>query len=70
MTQPTLRFLQLTTAQLADAQRPLAEQIENVSNVGIGGLYNLLLRSPVFGQRFFDLLYYCFGTHVAAAQPQ
>lgn len=58
MTQPTPRFPQLTTVQLTNAQRPLAEQIEKVSSVGIGGPYNLLLRSPVFGQRMFDLLYY------------
>jgi 4-carboxymuconolactone decarboxylase len=58
MTNPTPRFPQLTTAQLSDEQRPLAEQIEKISSVGIGGPYNLLLRSPVFGQRMFDLLYY------------
>jgi 4-carboxymuconolactone decarboxylase len=29
-----------------------------VSSVGIGGPYNLLLRSPVLGQRLFDLFYY------------
>lgn len=58
MVQPTPRFPQLTTATLTDEQRPLAEQIEKVSSVGIGGPYNLLLRSPVFGQRMFDLLYY------------
>ena len=29
-----------------------------VSSVGIGGPYNPLLRSPVMGQRMFDLLYY------------
>jgi 4-carboxymuconolactone decarboxylase len=29
-----------------------------VSSVGLGGPYNPLLRSPVMGQRMFDLLYY------------
>ena len=29
-----------------------------VSSVGIGGPYNPLLRSPVLGQRMFDLLHY------------
>jgi 4-carboxymuconolactone decarboxylase len=52
------RFSQLIASELVDAQRPLAEQIEKVSSVGLGGPYNLLLRSPVFGQRMFDLLYY------------
>src|SRR5260370_28234664 len=29
-----------------------------ISSVGIGGPYNPMLRSPVFGQRMFDLLDY------------
>ena len=29
-----------------------------VSSIGLGGPYNPLLRSPVMGQRMFDLLYY------------
>jgi 4-carboxymuconolactone decarboxylase len=52
------RFSQLTMDQLSDQQKPLAEQIMKVSSVGIGGPYNPLLRSPVLGQRMFDLLYY------------
>ena len=52
------RFPQLTTEQLTDAQKPLAEQIMKVSSVGLGGPYNPLLRSPVLGQRMFDLLHY------------
>ncbi len=52
------RFPQLTMDQLSDQQKPLAEQIMKVSSVGIGGPYNPLLRSPVLGQRMFDLLYY------------
>ncbi len=39
-------------------QKPLGEQIMKVSSVGLGGPYNLLIRSPVMGQRMFDLLYY------------
>jgi len=58
MAQPTPRFPQLTSADLSDEQRPLAGQIEKVSSVGIGGPYNILLRSPVLGQRMFDLLAY------------
>ena len=52
------RFSQLTIDQLSDQQKPLAEQIMKVSSVGIGGPYNPLLRSPVLGQRMFDLLHY------------
>jgi 4-carboxymuconolactone decarboxylase len=52
------RFPQLTMEQLTDKQRPLGEQIMKVSSVGLAGPYNPMLRSPVFGQRMFDLLYY------------
>jgi 4-carboxymuconolactone decarboxylase len=52
------RFPLLTMEQLSDAQRPLGEQIMKVSSVGLGGPYNPLLRSPVLGQRMFDLLRY------------
>ena len=52
------RFPQLTMADLNDAQRPLGEAIMKISRVGIAGPYNPMLRSPVFGQRMFDLLAY------------
>jgi 4-carboxymuconolactone decarboxylase len=52
------RFAQLTMDQLNDEQNPLAQQIMKVSKVGLGGPYNPLLRSPVLGQKMFDLLYY------------
>jgi 4-carboxymuconolactone decarboxylase len=52
------RFPQLTVADLTDAQRPLGEAIMKISAVGIAGPYNPMLRSPVFGQRMFDLLAY------------
>jgi 4-carboxymuconolactone decarboxylase len=52
------RFPQLTMDQLTDAQKPLGEQIMKVSSVGLGGPYNPMLRSPVFGQKMFELLYY------------
>ncbi len=52
------RFSQLTMDRLTEQQKPLAEQIMKVSSVGIGGPYNPLLRSPVLGQRMFDLLHY------------
>jgi 4-carboxymuconolactone decarboxylase len=52
------RFPQLTMEQLSEQQKPLAEKIVKVSSVGLGGPYNLMLRSPVLGQRTFDLLHY------------
>jgi 4-carboxymuconolactone decarboxylase len=52
------RFPLLSLEQLHPYQRPLGEQIMKVSSVGLGGPYNPLLRSPVLGQRMFDLLYY------------
>src|SRR6202158_5422066 len=52
------RFPQLTVEQLNEQQKPLGEQILKVSSVGLGGPYSPLLRSPVLGQRMFDLLYY------------
>ena len=54
----TPRFPQLILDQLSAAQKPLADQVMKVSSVGIGGPYNLLLRSPVLGQRLFDLFDY------------
>jgi 4-carboxymuconolactone decarboxylase len=52
------RFTQLGLDELVMEQRALAERILGVSSVGIGGPYNLLLRSPVLGDRMFDLLHY------------
>jgi 4-carboxymuconolactone decarboxylase len=52
------RFPQLTMTDLTEAQRPLGEAIMKISRVGIAGPYNPMLRSPVFGQRMFDLLAY------------
>ena len=54
----TPRFPQLAPDQLDAAQKPLGDQVMKVSSVGIGGPYNLLLRSPVLGQRLFDLFDY------------
>jgi 4-carboxymuconolactone decarboxylase len=53
-----MRFPQLTLDQLNEQQKPLGDQIMTVSSLGIGGPYNLLLRSPVLGQRLYDLFYY------------
>ena len=52
------RFPQLAMDQLTDQQKALGEEIMKVSSVGLGGPYNPLLRSPVLGQRMFDLLHY------------
>ncbi len=63
MTAPTAtakqpRFPQLTMDQLDEQQKPLGEQIMKVSSVGLGGPYNPMIRSPVLGQRLYDLFYY------------
>jgi 4-carboxymuconolactone decarboxylase len=52
------RFPQLSAERLTDEQKPLAAQIMNISSVGIGGPYNVLLRSPVMAQKMYDLLDY------------
>ena len=52
------RFSQLQADQLTPAQRPLGDKILKVSSVGLYGPYNLLLRSPVMGERMFQLLDY------------
>jgi 4-carboxymuconolactone decarboxylase len=52
------RFPQLSMDQLDEKQRPLGEEIVKVSSVGLGGPYNPIIRSPVLGQRLFDLFHY------------
>ncbi|QQN65451.1 carboxymuconolactone decarboxylase family protein [Bradyrhizobium diazoefficiens] len=52
------RFPQVTMNQLNEQQKPLANQIMKVSSVGLGGPYNAMIRSPVLGQRLYDLFYY------------
>jgi 4-carboxymuconolactone decarboxylase len=52
------RFPQLTMEQLTDAQKSLGEQVMKVSSVGLAGPYNPMMRSPVLGQRLFDLFHY------------
>lgn len=52
------RFPQLTMDQLSAQQKPLGEQIVKVSSVGLAGPYNPMMRSPVLGQRLFDLYHY------------
>jgi 4-carboxymuconolactone decarboxylase len=52
------RFPQLTMEQLNEQQRPLGEQVMKVSSVGLAGPYNPMMRSPILGQRLFDLYHY------------
>ena len=52
------RFAQLALEDLHIFQRPLGEQIMKVSSIGLQGPYNPMLRSPVLGQRMYDLLFY------------
>src|ERR1700680_4719639 len=52
------RFPQLTMDGLNEAQKSLGEQVMKGSSVGLGGPYNPIMRSPVLGQRLFDLFHY------------
>ena len=52
------RFPQLNMDQLDEKQKPLGEQVMKVSSVGLAGPYNPMMRSPVLGQRLFDLFHY------------
>lgn len=62
---PVGRLPQLTVDQLDAQQKTLADAILKVSSVGLGGPYNLLLRSPELGKRMFALLDYLrFNTSV------
>jgi 4-carboxymuconolactone decarboxylase len=59
------RFPQLKLEELNEQQRPFADEIQKVSSIGITGPYNSMLRSPVMGQRLFNLLDYVrFNTSV------
>src|SRR5580700_8642397 len=52
------RFPLLKLDQLNDQQRPLADEILKVASIGISGPFNMMLRSPVMGQRLFAILDY------------
>ena len=59
------RFPQLKVDQLNEQQKPFADEILKVSSIGISGPYNMMLRSPVMGQRLFAMLDYLrFNTSV------
>lgn len=52
------RFPQLKLEDLTPEQKPLGEDVLKVSSVGLGGPYNVLLRSPLLEKHMFDMLYY------------
>jgi len=59
------RFPLLKLEQLNDQQRPFADEVLKVSSIGISGPFNMMLRSPVMGQRMFAMLDYLrFNTSV------
>jgi len=59
------RFPVLKIEQLNDQQKPFADEILKVSSIGITGPYNMMLRSPVMGQRMYSMLDYLrFNTSV------
>jgi 4-carboxymuconolactone decarboxylase len=59
------RFPVMKMEQLNDQQKPFADEILKVSSIGITGPYNMMLRSPIMGQRMFSMLDYLrFNTSV------
>ena len=63
---PEKRFPQLTLETVAPESRTLAEDILKISSIGLGGPYNVMLRSPVFAERIKLLLDYLrFGTSLS-----
>ena len=59
------RFPLSKLEQLNDQQRPFGDEILKVSSIGISGPFNMMLRSPVMGQRMFAMLDYLrFNTSV------
>ena len=51
-------FPQITLEQLPTDAQPLGREIIAISSVGLGGPYNVMLRSPVFADRMKRLLDY------------
>ncbi len=52
------RFPQLTMEQLNEQQKAVAKEFLKVSSGGLGGPYNVLLRSPEMGAKRFALMTY------------
>lgn len=57
-TQKEKRFPQITLETVAPQSRGLAQEILNISSIGLGGPYNVMLRSPEFAARMKHLLDY------------
>ena len=53
------RFPQITLDTLPDKDaKALAQEILDISSIGLAGPYNVMLRSPIFARRIKDLLDY------------
>ena len=52
------RMTELTQAQLDDQQRPIADRILKFSRIGLGGPYQIWLRSPQAAKPIIDLMDY------------
>ena len=52
------RFPQLALEDIAPEGQDLAKEIIQISSVGLGGPYNVMLRSPIFADRMKRLLDY------------
>lgn len=60
------RFNQLTLDTVAPESRGLAQEILDISSIGLGGPYNVMLRSPEFAARIKHLLDYLrFGSSLS-----
>lgn len=58
MTTQEKRFPQLTIDTVAPQSRVVAQEILDISSIGLGGPYNVMLRSPEFAARMKHLLDY------------
>ena len=52
------RFSQLELEDILPEGQALAKEIIQISSVGLGGPYNVMLRSPIFADRMKRLLDY------------
>ena len=52
------RFPQLTLETVAPESQQVAREILEISSIGLGGPYNVMLRSPIFADRIKHLLDY------------
>lgn len=54
----SLRFPELTLAQMDSQQRPIADHILSFSRIGLGGPYHIMLRSPQAAKPIIDMMDY------------